>query len=582
MTPNVTGAGDIVELLGSGFPVQKEAKITLWGSLYRPGRAPIHHQSLEIKGTSVNASKIEIRITDAVQDLVCGKGEMGNHTTFRGDIEVSFPALTPGSLPITGTLRSAILDFRGPAVRKAKLEASLLEGERALKYVGITVASEPMPSGGLLITDIGHESSAHWAGIFPGDTLVSLNGLSLISKADVAPTGRQRFVTFGVRPRGEQVVSEKLVGVQGFKPSGSLDLFGVGLILGLAAAAIMFFMSPLSKLLTWMERTLVARAEASGNNQRDLLVWLLHRVVSTYGRKVRASNHDFVAHIMSEHLVPGQSDVVSLALVAMFTLANLGLAVAGRNPHAKLTVKHVFRRIWQAFSVQLPAILAVLGTILLCSSLRVQDIVRAQGGWPWQWVAFKTPTGTLFFMVFCSAGLMERRTSMHEVPEVEGRQNPEVGYGPSPTPSLFYGMTELLSLFSLSAVATLLFLGAWELPFLDRIIQERSTGYQALGSMFFLAKTWMLVLGIYALRSTLPRFGLTQLTALCWRALIPTSVLGLVFTIGWMYWDPPEFIRRTIALVMFGTSALLVLYFLRRLARAFKTPRLHAHLSPFL
>ena len=147
--PGEAEVGDRLEVIGAGFPEGKSAHVLFKGTLYRPGHKAIKGVEIDVQSASSSADKIEMMFTEGLQTSFCGSGDDAMHTTFKGDVIVSFPASTPGALPITGSARDVQIDFRSPSSRRAVVQARQDEGDRALKFMGLTVSDESPASGGL-------------------------------------------------------------------------------------------------------------------------------------------------------------------------------------------------------------------------------------------------------------------------------------------------------------------------------------------------------------------------------------------------------------------------------------------------
>ena len=89
---------------------------------------------------------------------------------------------------------------------------------------------------------------------------------------------------------------------------------------------------------------------------------------------------------------------------------------------------------------------------------------------------------------------------------------------------------------SVSAVASVLFLGGWwaPLPALQQV------GPVGLGAVWLIAKAWALVFVMMWLRWTLPRLRVDQLMHVAWKVLLPISMTLVVVIGGLVMWAPTK------------------------------------------
>ena len=99
-------------------------------------------------------------------------------------------------------------------------------------------------------------------------------------------------------------------------------------------------------------------------------------------------------------------------------------------------------------------------------------------------------------------------------------------------------LAEYINTFTMAALTVLLFLGGWSWPAmpLDGAAQT------ALSAVWFLAKTYLVVLGIFWIRGTFPRLRIDQLMSFGWKLLVPLSFVNIVITAvvlfyGWPLWS---------------------------------------------
>jgi NADH-quinone oxidoreductase subunit H len=88
-------------------------------------------------------------------------------------------------------------------------------------------------------------------------------------------------------------------------------------------------------------------------------------------------------------------------------------------------------------------------------------------------------------------------------------------------------LAEFVNMFTVSAIATTLFLGGWNVPLLP-------------SWLWFLGKTLMVVLLLMVFRWTFPRLRVDQLMEFAWKFLVPLTFANLILA-GWMkyagwYW----------------------------------------------
>jgi NADH-quinone oxidoreductase subunit H len=114
-------------------------------------------------------------------------------------------------------------------------------------------------------------------------------------------------------------------------------------------------------------------------------------------------------------------------------------------------------------------------------------------------------------------------------------------------------MGEFVEVVSLAAIASVIFLGGWDVPFLYRHGFEFSLPFVsasysvplvhwivvAIQFVVFLFKIIVLIWFQLMIRWSLPRFRYDQLMSLCWKGLLPISLLnilvvGAFILLGWL------------------------------------------------
>ncbi len=587
--PRSTSQGDTLELSGASFPVKKTGRVLLIGDLLRPGQEPERGIEVEAEGMSPDGMRVEVPVTEALLARLCGRAEMAVHTTFRGTVQVVFAPVTPGALPITGSMQDVVLDFRPAHPRKAQVQAQQEEADRVLALLGLTVADEAAGSGGLMVRSVEDGGAAQQAGLKPNDVLMSLDGATLLERADAIPSGRQRFATVVVQREGG--IAERHLPLRGYKPGAAGDLVGVGALLGAAAALMLLLASPLGRAFGWAERWAARGASAPG--RRNPIVWLASCLLAFWRGDAAHAGSDALPYVVfllasglcstlpfSRAIVGMEFDVATVLLPAVVLAAVVALG-AGRRPDGVRwsPLNGVKLALWTLLH-HLPTIAATACVVAQSGSLLLSDAVRAQGGEPWTWTALRTPVGPLLLALFLAPTLLDRAAPATRLPDAEPlaltsplAPLPRAGVGGA----LGWGAT-----FLLCGVASALLLGGWSLPLVDRATQERVFALQALGALLFLVKTWALALAVAVVRETVPRLRIDQATRPLLTRWLPLTVLAGAFTAVWMLAEPGPLVRRVVA----GAGSALVVVMLgllaRRVATAVRGAGAQPHVSPFL
>ncbi|WP_457571788.1 NADH-quinone oxidoreductase subunit NuoH [Desulfovulcanus sp.] len=206
---------------------------------------------------------------------------------------------------------------------------------------------------------------------------------------------------------------------------------------------------------------------------------------------------------------------VGLVLILAFTGLNvLALCLAGWSSQNKWSLLGAARDISQSVAYEIPLLLSVLPIMMLSGSLNLYEISTSQGAWPWQWHIVYQPLG---FFIFFICILAETNRAPFDLPEAESEltagfhtEYSGMGFG------LFF-LAEYSYMIVACAMASILFLGGFNGPFVS-------------GWWWFLFKVYALLIVMIWLRWTYPRVRFDQLLNICWKWLIPLSLINLLIT----------------------------------------------------
>jgi NADH-quinone oxidoreductase subunit H len=608
VAPRELELGDKLEIIGNGFPQGRAARVTFRGTLHRPSERALADVEIVADGVVTSSGQVELPFADGLEALFCGGGDGAAHTTFEGEVEVAFAAASAKDAPVAGTLRKVTLDLRPPAPRADVLTASEAEGERALAFMGIH-AGDVSPAGGLVVASVDGGSRADDGGVAAGDVIVALDGLRVGGKADMVPSPGAQRITMLVR-RGEDPREQaRTLDVDGFRSAPPVDLAGAAIVIAVALALLLVFVAPPTRLgagvvtaferrVTTRVRAATARASAEPGARWSRLVLVVREVARTVAERVmpraRAASRlvlggalVLTAAVPVAHAAFGvDPDAAVLFVLSLTALLTVGLVTGGWGAAEPMGVVSGLRALFEIASVELPAALAVAAVVFRAGSTRMGDVVRAQGGAPWDWYAFRSPVTLVLFVLFFARTFASERTlpgELHEA-DLEPAARASAGAGMRYP---FFLVCEWTHVVVMCAMATALFLGGWQVPGVAPAQAESQPWLGLAGALLFVGKAAVLVAGVVLARFAVARVGAQGMVRIAWRVLVPLAVVCFALTIAEVVWGQTLFgqsraAQRVVGGAIFATSILALVHVSLRVRHGLRGGEPRVALNPFL
>lgn len=237
-------------------------------------------------------------------------------------------------------------------------------------------------------------------------------------------------------------------------------------------------------------------------------------------------------------------------ILALMSLEVLGIILAGYSSGSKWALFGAMREAAQMVSYEIPMALCVLVPLVSAGTLNFREIALMQGGGLHHWLIFHDPFTFLAFFTYFTVATASVKRAPFDLAEAESELVAGFHTEYSGLRWSFFFMAEYASMFAVSAIASLLFLGGWHtgLPGMDHAIQNlRGWGMNQLiegfsvgtylsnllGAFIFTIKACLLVFVQMWVRWTLPRLRIDQVMTTCLKYLLPISCVLFLGAVMW-------------------------------------------------
>ena len=248
----------------------------------------------------------------------------------------------------------------------------------------------------------------------------------------------------------------------------------------------------------------------------SLIPALMTFIVIPYGSQITLFDKTIDLHVT-------RMNVGLLYVLALTSVGVYGIVLAGWSSNNKYSLMGGLRSSAQMISYELALGLSIVSVLLYSGTLDLVEIVEKQGGFHGMaWNIFHYPLLIFVFVIFYIASLAETNRTPFDLPEADSELVAGYHTEYSSMKFVMFQMSEYLNLITASSIATALFFGGWNGPFVGRL--------PWLGPIYFLIKVLGLIFLAMWIRYTVPRFRYDQLMRFGWKFLLPASIVNIIIS----------------------------------------------------
>jgi NADH-quinone oxidoreductase subunit H len=246
----------------------------------------------------------------------------------------------------------------------------------------------------------------------------------------------------------------------------------------------------------------------------------------------------FLALPFGNRVVAQNMNVAVFYMLAVMSTEIYGIILAGYGSGSKWALFGGMREAAQMVSYEVPMAICVVVPIIVTGTMNLTDIARQQTE-PYaffvNWNLFHDPFTFAAFWTYFTCATASCKRAPFDLAEAESELVAGFHTEYSGFRWLVIFMAEYGSMFAVSGIATLLFLGGWNtglLPYDPSAFLGPIVG-DLINVVVFIAKCFFLIFVMMWVRWTLPRLRIDQVMMTCLKYLLPISCVLLVGVSLW-------------------------------------------------
>ncbi|MEW9897399.1 NADH-quinone oxidoreductase subunit NuoH [Chitinivorax sp. PXF-14] len=230
-------------------------------------------------------------------------------------------------------------------------------------------------------------------------------------------------------------------------------------------------------------------------------------------------------------MVLSNIDAGVLYIMAVSSIGVYGIILAGWASNSKYAFLGAMRSAAQMVSYEVAMGFALVGVLMVSSSLNFVEIVNVQGkglfggsALSWNWIPLFP-----MFLVYLISGVAETNRAPFDV--AEGESEIVAGFHVEYSGMVFaiFFLAEYANMILISALTSIMFMGGWLSPF------PASWGLIGAPSFIWLAAKVAFILFCFLwFRATFPRYRYDQIMRLGWKIFLPVTMVWVAVLGVWM------------------------------------------------
>ncbi len=261
----------------------------------------------------------------------------------------------------------------------------------------------------------------------------------------------------------------------------------------------------------------------------------------------------FLALPFGNQVVARDMNIALFFMLAVMSSEVFGIILIGYGSGSKWSLFGGMREAAQMISYEIPMAISILVPVIVANSMNLNDVALQQQG-IWNWYLFHDPFTFCAFWTYYTCAMASCKRAPFDLAEAESELVAGFHTEYSGFRWLVIFMAEYGSMFAVSGIACIMFLGGWSIgipweltDLFGGIVQIPIGSYtldvgfwlaNVVNVIVFIAKGWFLVFVMMWVRWTLPRLRIDQVMMTCLKYLLPISCALLMGVSLWMLLVP--------------------------------------------